>query len=111
MCERKELLQAFYDELKKAVYDETGKLSEKLIENNPEEYAAGVSDCGYYNNGVGFVRIDPEQEYDEDKTFDDALQEIAVDVANEGCNYDFNQKFFVENNKITEILAKLIKTM
>lgn len=106
-----EELTNFYEELKKAVYSEADKLSEKLIEEDPEKYNPVIIDYGYYNNGVGFACYGKTKEFDEDKAFEDAVNDISVDIANAGADYEFYYKFFAENNKLTEALAKLIQTM
>lgn len=106
-----EELTNFYDELKKSVQAEAKKLADNLIENNPNEYNPREVDYGYYHNGTGFSCYGKDTEYDENKAFEHAIDKIATDIANSGDDYEFYYKFFVENNKLTEALAKLIKTM
>lgn len=103
-----EELIEFYEELKDAVEKQAEKLSKYLIENNPEDYFIGKSDCGCYNNGVGFVTIDEQDEFDEDKALRDAYERMAQDINNGGDDLELYYHLFIENNKLTSALANLI---
>ena len=48
---KEDLLEALKKAFLAMAYERAGK----LIEKSPEDYICGTSDCGYYNNGVGFA--------------------------------------------------------
>ena len=103
-----EELIEFYEELRDAVEKQAEHLADYLIENNPEDYFIGKSDYGHYNNGVGFVTIGEQDEFDEDKALLDAYERMAQDISNGGDDLELYYKLFVENNRLTSALAKLI---
>jgi hypothetical protein len=107
MTNNEELIE-FYEELRDAVLRQAEHLADYLIENNPEDYVIGKSDCGYYNNGVGFVTIDEQDEFDEDKALIDAYERMAQDINNGGDDLELYYNFFVENDRLKSALAKLI---
>lgn len=100
---KEDLLEA----LKEAFRGLVSEQADRLIECNPEDYICGTSDCGYYHNGVGFASCGAtENEYDEDKAFEDAKGgEIEALVNND---FDAVEKLF-ENNKFTIALGEFLK--
>lgn len=103
---KEDLLQALKDAFEKM----TKARQAKLIEENPEDYGTGkFSDCGYFNNGVGFAPCGAsEEEMDEDQAFDDAQKEIIAELVN--CEYDTVIELF-EDNKFTIALGAFLKGM
>lgn len=100
---KEDLLEA----LKEAFEDMVSNEAEKLIEFNPEDYVCGTSDCGYYHNGVGFASCGAtENEYDEDKAFEDAKEGVIEALVNN--DFDAVEALF-ENNKFTIALGKFLK--
>ena len=100
---KEDLLEA----LKEAFEDMVSKQAEKLIELNPEDYVCGTSDCGYYHNGVGFASYGAtENEYDEDKAFEDAKEGVIEALVNN--DFDAVEELF-ENNKFPIALGKFLK--
>ena len=93
------------DELNDVIRDIIHEESNRLIEQDPEEYYIGKENFGSMNNGCGFVKLDGGNVYDEDRAWDDAVEAIAIDIAN---GSEYYQLF--DNNKFTEALAKYIRT-
>lgn len=92
--------------LKTAFRKIISRLSEKLIEDYPEKYFEYETDCGYYNNGVGYDLCSrPEKVYDEDKAYEDAKENIISDI--EDDNYDI----FAENGELRAALIDLIRRL
>lgn len=93
--------------LKKAFLAMTNGRAEKKIENNPEDYICGTSDCGYYHNGIGFASCcATEKEYDENKALEDAKEEIISELVN---NEEDTVYYLFENNEFTIALGKFLK--
>lgn len=103
-----EELIEFYEELKDALEKQAQDLADYLIENNPEDYLVGYSDRGYEDFGYGLVKLDEQPEFDEDRALVDAYERMAQDINNSGEDLELYYKLFVENNKLTSALAKLI---
>ena len=103
-----EELTEFYDELKDVLNKHAEHLADYLIENNPEDYLIGYSDRGYEDFGYGLVKLDEQPEFDEDKALLDAYERMAQDINNGGNDLELYYHLFVENNKLTSALAKLI---
>ena len=103
-----EELIEFYEELKDALNKHAEHLADYLIENNPEDYLVGYSDRGYEDFGYGLVKLDEQPEFDEDKALLDAYERMAQDINNGGDDLELYYQLFVENNKLTSALAKLI---
>ena len=103
-----EELIEFYEELRDAVEKQAEHLANYLIEENPEEYLIGYSDRGYEDFGYGLVKLDEQREFDEDRALLDAYERMAQDINNGGNDLELYYQFFVENNKLTTALAKLI---
>lgn len=100
---KEDLLEA----LKEAFEGLVSEQADRLIECNPEDYICGTSDCGYYHNGVGFASCGAtENEYDEDKAFEDAKGNVIEALVNN--DFDAVEKLF-ENNKFTIALGKFLK--
>lgn len=100
---KEDLLEA----LKEAFEEMVSERADKLIENNPEDYVCGTSDCGYYHNGVGFASCGAtENEYDEDKATDDAKFEIMIELVNYEEETVYN---LFRNNKFNIALGKFLK--
>lgn len=66
--------------LKKELSAYIDKVAEELINDKPEEYEIGETDCGYYNNGVGIACYGKEPVYDEAQAREDAKAEIIRDL-------------------------------
>lgn len=64
------------------------KLSEKLIEDHPEEYQTRWCSYGTYNNGVGMASYGGEWEYDEESAFNDAADKLISDLENKNLFSD-----------------------
>lgn len=103
-----EELIEFYEELRDAAEKQAEHLIDYLIEDNPENYIIGKSDCGCYNNGVGFVTIDEQVEFDKDKALLDAYERMAQDINNGGDDLELYYELFANNNRLQTALAKLI---
>ena len=100
---KEDLLEA----LKEAFRGLVSEQADRLIECNPEDYICGTSDCGYYHNGVGFASCGAtENEYDEDKAFEDAKGGVIEALVNN--DFDAVEKLF-ENNKFTIALGEFLK--
>lgn len=56
------------------------KVAKELINDKPEEYEIGETDCGYYNNGVGMACYGKEPVYDEKQARKDAKEAIIRDL-------------------------------
>lgn len=98
----KAILDDFNEVIRNLAYEE----AERLIERDPEKYYEGEADYGYYNNGVGMACYGKEARYDEDSAYEDAIEAIAVDIAN---GSEYFQLF--DDNKFTEALANYIRTL
>lgn len=107
----KKLLDDFYNALKETLYKKASEISESLIESNPDDYNPQEVDCGYYNNGVGYAFYGKEIEYNEERAFKDAVEEIADDFENLSQKYESCYQFFAEEEKLSKALADLIRTM
>lgn len=103
-----EELIEFYEELKDALEKQAQDLADKLIEKNPEYYLIGYTDRGLEDFGYGLVKLDEQPEFDEDKAIEDAYERLAQDINNGGDDLELYYKLFVENNRLTSALAKLI---
>ena len=102
---KEDLLEA----LKKAFLAMANERADKLIEKSPEDYICGTSDCGYYHNGVGFASCGAtENEYDEDKAFEDAKEEIISELVN---NEEDAPYYLFENNEFTIALGKFLTVL
>ncbi len=100
---KEDLLEA----LKEAFEEMVSEQADRLIEDNPEDYICGTSDCGYYHNGVGFASCGAtKNEYDEDKAFEDAKENVIEALVNN--DFDAVEGLF-ENNKFTIALGKFLK--
>ena len=78
--------------------------AERLIEEDPETYFKYETDCGYYNNGVGYALCAaPEKVYDEDRAYEDAKENLISDI--EDDNYDV----FAENSELRDDLIYMIR--
>lgn len=101
---KEDLLQALKDAFTKLVQ----KRTDKLLEDNPEDYETGrKTDCGYFNNGVGFASYGAEEdELDEDKAYDDAKEEIMEELVN--VDLETIEQLF-EDNKFTIALGAFLK--
>lgn len=100
---KEDLLEA----LKKAFNAMVEERAEKLLENHPEDYICGTSDCGYYHNGVGFASCGAtENEYDEDKAYEDAKEEMVFELVNNEGDAVY---YLFENNEFTIALGKFLK--
>lgn len=98
--------QKVIDVLKDIVRDLASEESNNLIERDPEKYYQGKASFGSYHNGVGWASYGCEDTYDEDLAYEDALEAIAIDVANGGEQYNL-----LENNKLTSAIANLIRSL
>lgn len=95
------------ESLKEAFEEMVSEQADRLIEDNPEDYICGTSDCGYYHNGVGFASCGAtENEYDEEKAFEDAKENVIEALVNN--DFDAVERLF-ENNKFTIALGKFLK--
>ena len=94
------------DDFNEVIKNLASEEAERLIERDPEKYYLRTNDYGYYNNGVGMDCYGKEDEYDEDQAYEDAIEAIAIDIAN---GSEYYQLF--DNNKFTEALAKYIRTL
>lgn len=94
------------DEFNEIIRKLASEEAQRLIENDPEKYFIEEADYGYYNNGVGMACYGKEKIYDEDQAYEDAIEAIAIDVANDG---DYFQ--VLEMEKVKEALAKHIRTL
>ena len=103
-----EELIEFYEELKDALNKHAEWLADRMIEDYPEGYLIGYSDRGYEDFGYGLVKLDEQPEFDEDKALLDAYERMAQDINNGGNDLELYYQLFVENNKLTSALAKLI---
>lgn len=99
---KEDLLEA----LKEAFEEMVSERADKLIENNPEDYVCGTSDCGYENFGCGYVKLNEQYEYDEDQAYEDAKEEIISELVN---NEEDAPYYLFENNKFTIALGKFLK--
>ena len=98
----------FENILKNAVQEALDKAAEDEIEDNPEEYWIGKDDCGCYNNGVGFVTINEEDIYDEEKAYEVAKENIAESIRDNDCE-DFLQDLIIDSDKIRNAFADWIE--
>ena len=96
--------------LKEAVQALASQRADELIEKKPEEYYTGTADYGYYNNGLGMACYGTESTYDEAKAYDDAIEELSIDIANGSQNLETVSKLFIDNNKLSTALAQLVAT-
>lgn len=94
------------DEFNEIIRKLASEEAQRLIENDPEEYFIEEADYGYYNNGVGMACYGKEKIYDEDRAYEDAIEAIAIDVANDGDYFRV-----LEMEKVKEALAKHIRTL
>lgn len=100
---KEDLLQA----LKEAFNELVDIRKDELIEKHPEDYICGTSDCGYYHNGVGFASCGAtENEYDEDKAYEDAKEEMVFELVNNEGDAVY---YLFENNEFTIALGKFLK--
>lgn len=101
---KEELLQALKDAFRKVVEDR----QEYLLEECPEDYTTGrKTDCGYFNNGVGFAPCGAEEEeMDEDQALEDAKEGIIHELVN--CDIDTIIELF-DDNKFTIALGAFLK--
>lgn len=95
-------LEIFKDKVRTLASEEANR----LIENDPEKYYIGKADYGHYHNGVGWASYGSESVYDEDRAYEDAIEAIAIDVANGGEYYHL-----LEDNLITSELAQFIRKL
>ena len=102
----KEKEQDVIDVLKDLVRTLASEEAERLIERDPEKYYQGKASFGSYHNGVGWASYGCEDRYDEDLAYEDAIEAIAIDVANGGEEYHL-----LEDNKLTSAIANLIRSL
>jgi len=103
-------MEEFIEQLQSAFKELANKRAQELMEADPEKYITGTTDCGYYNNGVGFAPCsDKEYEYDEDRAYEDAVEELSIDIANGSNDFETAIKLFVDNNKLTSALAQYLR--
>lgn len=95
-------LEIFNERVRKLASEE----SQRLIENDPDKYYQYTADYGYYDNGVVKACYGREKVYDEDRAYEDAIEAIAIDVANGGEYYHL-----LEDNAITTELANYIRKL
>ena len=98
----------FEDILENEVKQALERVAEDELESNSEEYFLGMTDSGCYNNGVGFVTINPEPEYDEDKAYEVA-KETITDSIRDDPDCDFLYNLFCDNEKIRWAFAEWIE--
>ena len=98
----------FENILKNAVQEALDKAAEDEIEDNPEEYWIGKDDCGCYNNGVGFVTINEEDIYDEEKAYETAKENIVESIRDNDCE-DFLRDLIIDSDKIRNAFADWIE--
>ena len=98
----------FENILKNAVQEALDKAAEDEIEDNPEEYWIGKDDCGCYNNGVGFVTINEEDIYDEEKAYEAAKENIVESIRDNDCE-DFLRDLIIDSDKIRNAFADWIE--
>ena len=98
----------FENILKNAVQEALDTAAKDEIEYNPEEYWIGKDDCGCYNNGVGFVTINEEDIYDEEKAYEVAKENIAESIRDNDCE-DFLQNLIIDSDKIRNAFADWIE--
>lgn len=93
------------DELNDVIRDIISEEADRLIEEDPEEYYIGKENFGSMHNGCGFVSLNGGNVYDTDRAWEDAVEAIAIDIAN---GSEYYQLF--DNDKFTQALAKYIRT-
>lgn len=98
----------FENILKNAVQEALEKAAEDELERNSEEYWIGKDDCGCYNNGVGFVTINEEDIYDEEKAYEVAKENI-VESIRDNDDEDFLQGLIIDSDKIRNAFADWIE--
>lgn len=98
----------FVDILENEVYSLLNEARDDELERNSEEYWIGKDDCGCYNNGVGFVTINEEDVYDEDRAFVVAKETITDSIRNDS-DCDFLYNLFCDNEKIRWAFADWIE--
>ena len=81
------------------------RMSDKIIEEDPDEYYIGYADYGTYDNGCGKASYGGEKVYDEDKAYEEAIERLAVDTANGGEDYEL-----LCNEKILTAIAEFIRS-
>lgn len=90
------------DVIKDIVYNQ----SQRLIEDDPQEYFLRKEDAGYINNGAGWVLCEaPENVYDEERAFENAKEKIIENID------DFDFDIFIENEKFIDELKRLIRSL
>lgn len=90
--------------LKDVIKDIVYNKSQRMIEDNPDEYFKYRTDAGYYNNGAGWDLCSaPENVYDEDLAFEDAKEKILEDID------DSDFEIFIENEDFRNELKRLIR--
>ena len=98
----------FEDILKNAIQEALERAAEDEVECNPEEYWIGKDDCGCYNNGVGFVTINEEDIYDEEKAYEVAKENI-VESIRDNDDGDFLRDLIIDSDKIRNAFADWIE--
>lgn len=82
--------------------------ADDLIGKNPDEYYLETTDCGFYNNGVGFASCGGREDvYDREHARDDAIDQIKEETSNSAENL---YSRFAENDEFVEALNNILET-
>lgn len=93
-------------ELQRKLNELSEKRSETLLEKNEDEYFI-CYDSDSVDVGVGMLTVRSEKILDEERAEEDAKEEIITEVA----NLEDSFYYLLEDNKISSLLADVLRSL